>query len=420
MKRLHSLTRLTSVTRSWHGLAPILLACAGFAQAQTSIFNIIPSPSPNAAGNTLNAVTALAADDAWAVGFQNDNQLNGARTLTQHWDGTKWTTVASPNPGSTPACQGQNTGNMLNAVAAVSPANVWAVGFSFDCASDLKPMILHYNGSKWSVVPNPALRINDNSALNAIAALAANNIYAVGYQPAANGAVVMLIEHFDGHAWTVLPEPNGNPSGVLTSISANSANDIWAVGDKTAPLNSVVTLAVHFDGTAWSVVPTPNPVTGAQLDQNVLLSVRAMAANDVTAAGFILDSNSLRELTLVEHWNGIHWSVIDSPNVSGDAGSFNTLTGVSGSASNDLYAVGFFSNASTSGQPETLVEHFDGTGWSILPSPTRGLAQHLNGVFALPGSNNVWAVGASAKAGADLETGLLQLPRTLVLFTPIG
>ena len=127
-----------------------------------------------------------------------------------------------------------------------------------------------------------------------------------------------------------------------------------------------------------------------------------------------------QELTLVEHWNGSTWTVIESPNVSNDIGVLNTLTGISGSSSNDLYAVGFFSNSSTAGQPETLVEHFDGINWSILSSPTRGLAQHLNGVFALPNSNDVWTVGGSAKFGVDAETGLLQVPRTLVLFTPIG
>ena len=76
--------------------------------------------------------------------------------------------------------------------------------------------------------------------------------------------------------------------------------------------------------------------------------------------------------------------------------------------------------ADTAGQPQTLVEHFDGTAWGIIASPTRDLAQHLNGVFSLPHSNNVWTVGASAPFGVQVESGLLQAPLTLVLFTPIG
>jgi hypothetical protein len=140
----------------------------------------------------------------------------------------------------------------------------------------------------------------------------------------------------------------------------------------------------------------------------------------VTAAGFISDATLLHQLTLVEHWDGTQWSVIPSPNGSTGSGVQNILTGVSGFATNDLYAVGFVNDASTSGEPRTLVEHFDGTQWSIIPSPGPGVAQHLNGVFARRGSRQVWAAGASSTLPFDPETGLLQLPLTLVLFSPIG
>jgi hypothetical protein len=66
------------------------------------------------------------------------------------------------------------------------------------------------------------------------------------------------------------------------------------------------------------------------------------------------------------------------------------------------------------------VEHFDGTSWTIVSSPTKGLAQQLLGVFALPGTNDAWGVGAWAPNGTDPETGLLIVPKSLVLFSPIG
>jgi len=360
MTRLRSLTSTNSARCRWHWFAALLLVSGSLSQAsaQNSIFNIVPSPSPNGRGNTFNAVTALSANEAWAVGFQNDSQLNGARTLTEHWDGAKWSVVPSPNPGSTPACRGFNTGNVLNAVAAVHPTSVWAVGFSFECSGVQKPMILHFNGTAWKTVASPAL-LNNNAGLNGIVVLAANNIYAAGFQPAANGAVLTLVEHFDGHSWSVVPTPNANDTGnLLSSISANSPHDIWAVGNQVAPNTAVKTLALHFDGMSWSVVPTPNPVTGSELDQNALTSAHAISVNDVTAAGFIVDFITQRQLTLIEHWDGARWTVIETPNVSTAAGSVNILTGVSGAFSNDLYTAGFFSNSSTAGQPKTLVEHF--------------------------------------------------------------
>ena len=400
-----------------------LLAVVSFAipsNAQSSIFKIQQSPSHNVQGNTLNAVAAVSSRDAWAVGYQNDNNLNDARTLAIHWDGANWKSIPSPNPGSTPACKGANTGNVLNAVAAISMNDVWATGYSFTCTTvDLTPMMIHWDGQKWKVVHTPSLGNGGNSSLNGLVALASDNIYAVGYQAASNGAVLTLVEHWNGKAWKVVPSPNRSTTGnLLSAVSANSSTDIWAVGVSVdEPSNSIQTFVEHFDGMKWKVVPSPNPLPKAFLNQNVLSSVRAVSANDVTAVGFLKDAGHQRELTLVEHWNGTKWSVVQSPNQSDAPGSLNSLTSVTAVSATDLYAVGFFGDAATNGQDETLVEHFDGKKWEIVSSPTKGMAQQLNGAFALPGVADVWAVGAYSDPGIDFETGFLQLPKTLVLFS---
>ena len=81
----------------------------------------MPSPSPGSAVNGLSSVTATSASDAWAVGDYIAN-VGGFphETLIEHWNGTAWTQMPSPNPSS--------TGNLLGGVAANSPSNVWAVG----------------------------------------------------------------------------------------------------------------------------------------------------------------------------------------------------------------------------------------------------------------------------------------------------
>jgi len=166
------------------------------------------------------------------------------------------------------------------------------------------------------------------------------------------------------------------------------------------------------------VVPTPNPVHGGNLTQNVLTSVVAVAPNDVTAVGFTLANQT--ELTMVQHWDGVSWKVVPSPNVNSTAGSFNTLRGVTAVNRSDLYAVGFFSNSSTGGQQLRMVLHFDGTAWSIVPSPAKGAAQQLNGAFARLGAGDVWVAGAASVPGTDPESGFLQTPITFVLFTSGG
>src|SRR5437762_3576748 len=67
--------------------------------------------------------------------------------------------------------------------------------------------------------------------------------------------------------------------------------------------------------------------------------------------------------TLIEHWDGIAWSVVPSPNVSG---LDRTLTGVAAVSANDVWAVGYYHNANYVVQ--TLIEHWNGSAWSIVPS----------------------------------------------------
>jgi hypothetical protein len=403
-------------------LFPLLLAIAVPALAQGNIFSTQPSPSPNLQGNTLNAVTAISATDAWAVGYQNDNNLNESRTLAMHWDGTAWKTVSSPNPANTPSCQGFNTGNILNSISAVATNDVWAAGFSFDCLTfELKPMAMHWNGTAWKVTTTPKVPFKNNSAFNGILALASDNVYAVGYTPELNGADLTLIEHWNGKAWKVMPSPSiKNHTNILFGISGSSPTDIWTVGARIAPNFPIETLTLHYDGTAWKIVPSPNVLTTGDLNQNVMMSVQAVAPNDVTAVGYVLDENNLRELTMIQHWNGSKWAIVPSPNQSTAAGSFNTLHGVTALSATDMYATGFFVDTASGGQQRTFVVHSDGSTWSAVPTQGSGLAQQLNGIFALPGTQDVWTVGGWSENGTNPEGGLLIVPQTLVLFSPMG
>lgn len=75
--------------------------------------------SPRRSG-TLTGVTAVSARDASAVGYYWDGSAN--QTLIEHWNGTRWRHIPSPDPGD-PANE-----NELDGVAASSAADLWAVG----------------------------------------------------------------------------------------------------------------------------------------------------------------------------------------------------------------------------------------------------------------------------------------------------
>ncbi|HVB21693.1 MAG TPA: hypothetical protein VNG51_07095 [Ktedonobacteraceae bacterium] len=83
-------------------------------------WKVVNSPSPGSNFNMLNGVAALSGRDVWAVG--NYYKANKPQpTLIEHWNGTKWSVVKSPNPGA--------GYNILNGVTAISATDIWAVGY---------------------------------------------------------------------------------------------------------------------------------------------------------------------------------------------------------------------------------------------------------------------------------------------------
>jgi hypothetical protein len=78
---------------------------------------------------------------AWAVGIYRHAAEIG-HTLALHWDGTRWSQVKTPNPGS--------IHNSLASVSAVSSKDVWAVGDYQEAGTHA--LVLHWDGTRWSHV----------------------------------------------------------------------------------------------------------------------------------------------------------------------------------------------------------------------------------------------------------------------------
>src|SRR6266568_1987240 len=109
--------------------------------------------------------------------------------------------------------------------------------------------------------------------------------------------------------WSVVPSPNGSSSSGLSAVAAVSANDVWAVGSSGSQMSGGQTLIEHWNGTSWSVVTSPGPATG----NNELFSVSAASASSIWTVGFLTNNTSGQtpnDQTLIEHWNGSSWSVV--------------------------------------------------------------------------------------------------------------
>ncbi|PYV62839.1 MAG: hypothetical protein DMG97_39365, partial [Acidobacteria bacterium] len=118
------------------------------------------------------------------------------------------------------------------------------------------------------------------------------------------------------------------------------------------------------------------------VNDDILFGVDAVASNDVWAVG----RSQQEAVTLTIHWDGSAWSVVPSPN---DSTEDNILFGVAAVTSNDVWAVG------NAGSLKTLAIHWDGASWSVVPTPVfdpNATNQVLVGIVALS-SDDIWTAG---------------------------
>ena len=271
----------------------------------------------------------------------------------------------------------------LDGVSASSATDAWAVGFTMIRRHDYGTLIEHWNGSTWSA--NSVDAISGFAArLTGVVDLSPTNVWAVG-----EGATGGLIEQWNGSAWNVvtLPDPSFTPA-TGNAISADSASDIWVVGTTiNAATETSVPEALHFNGTAWTVVAVPQPSQSS----GTLSAVTALAPGNAWAVGEASGAGSaIGGSTLIEHWNGSAWSVVPSPT----PGAYPTLSGVAGRSAADVYAVGTNLPSVNGGPEQAMILRWNGSAWSVDSSGAFGGS--LAAAATFPGASNEWAVGVGS------------------------
>ena len=293
-----------------------------------------------------------------------------------------------------PFINGENTA-FLQGVVALSPTSAWAVGNVIGARPG--QIIEQWDGTKWKLFPNPTFPPNSEAILFAMASTSANDIWAVGDFVEDTGLDFNLFEHWDGREWTATTIPTlNNTFESLSGASADATNDAWAVGFQglTAKI-----LAKHWDGTNWATVATPH-VAGGDSRLNAVL---ALAPSDAWAVGFSTPGKpeEVATLTLILHWDGTSWKVVPSPNVGPKSRSqSNRLLGLTANSANDIWAFGSYFAADGSGHQMTLLLHWDGTSWKIAPSPNPTKGNFLDDLLfagVTPSAGNVWIFGGEAE-----------------------
>ena len=211
----------------------------------------------------LEDVVAFAHDDAWAVGVTVNNGVGAP--LVEHWDGVRWSIVASPDP---PQPEEGVASAAFTAIAGSSPSDVWAVGTwnvggpsgSFD---GLHTFIEHWDGDRWSMVASPdapdVARTTDYVV--AVSAAQPSEAWVVGLVTKGEGfggpSDRQLLEHWDGSAWLVTPGAVLPGRTSLSDVVALSPQEAWAVGSARAQPDAR-TLIERWDGTSWRNAPRFN------------------------------------------------------------------------------------------------------------------------------------------------------------------
>lgn len=238
-----------------------------------------------------------------------------------------------------------------------------------------------------SPTPNPNAMF---SQLLGVAAIAPNDIWAVGEYDSLAGTYTPMLRsittHWDGAAWTTFPSPAVGPSGTtLTAVAGAASNAVWAVGYSNT-YGTPQTLVQKWDGTHWSVVASPVITGGSSLEAVTLLTPTDLWSVGNRAGGLPQFNTSTASLTV--HFNGTSWVAVPSPNVGN---RWNDLVAVSGTSANDVWAVGCWRDIG--GLFQNLAMHWNGASWSVVATPNvAGAENQLQGVVAIS-SNDAWAAG---------------------------
>jgi len=319
-------------------------------------WTIQPVPLPPGATNAyLPAVSCPSAASCTAVGSRFETWTNRPWRVTEgelaeHWNGSTWTTQATSRPADEGA-----TGT-LSGVSCTSAASCTAVGDYQNRSGNYLTLAEHWNGRSWAIQATPTPPAVAFVSLKGVWCTSAASCTAVGYYATGltSGPGATLVEYWNGSTWTIQPTPN--PSGaevsILTGVWCASAASCTAVGYSVGTSQASLTLAERWNGSIWTIQPTPRPSGSTS---SALSGVSCTTTASCTAVGGAIESPNTR-LTLAEHWNGSTWTIQPTPTPSGPIDDSTGLHAVSCTSVNRCTAVGEFGKGA-------LAERWNGTKW---------------------------------------------------------
>ncbi|MGD1053556.1 MAG: hypothetical protein ABR950_06980 [Candidatus Dormibacteria bacterium] len=374
-----------------------------------SSWHLVSAPdAPGATDGELNGVACADANDCWAVGSWDGPALDGfttgsggggagsvtSHTLIEQYSGGGWRVITSPTPSG-------SDNVALVAVACAGASDCWAVGFDLGVGDEA--LVEQYTGAGWSTVTIPAPAGSDQTGLDGVTCVSSTDCWAVGYssqgqQEESGYSQGTLVEQYTGSGWAVVssPDPPGSTSSRLQAVTCTGVDDCWAVGSSGMAGGNQQPLIERDAGSGWTIVAGPNPPDTRE--PSILTGVSCAGADDCWTVGDYGPSGDGR--SLIEHFTGSGWTLVPSPApVSASITWRTALSAVTCAGDGDCWATGSLTattSASSSLAFYTSIEQESGGGWSVVhsPSPPGSTMSELNGI-ACTGDRDCWAVGIS-------------------------
>ncbi len=250
------------------------------------------------------------------------------------------------------------------------------------------PATANAASTTWTVT-HPPYTAEDSvpyAPLNAISAVSASNVWAVG-----QSSGTPLIERYNGSSWAQSMLPSG-PCSVfeadcnLTGVSGDSASNVIAIGSGTIPTSAgweVETLAYQWNGSAWHALTVPSSIPSTALEH-----IQAFSTTDAWAVGTAPNASDTGSVVAAVNWNGSTWTQVATPFST----TVNlTVNAISGDSASDIWVVGETATRGyTGGQRTSVILHYNGSAWTQATVPDQSGLLDVNAVSA----TDAWAVAA--------------------------
>ena len=262
----------------------------------------VPAPA-GSSGAQLLAVSCPANGVCFAVGDSAGTQAAGQSTLAERWSGGHWVIQPTPSPGIGDVAQ-------LTGISCLSVTDCTAVGIISTATAANSTLVEHWDGTSWTVVPSPDPAGTTTTDFTGVSCASDTSCVAVGlYDTSGNRPHGLpLAEHWDGTSWTIthVPLPAGITVGDLEGgVTCPSVTDCVAVGGIQTPSQVNELLAERWNGTRWRVQATPAPAGAASPS---LSSVSCTSPARCTAVGLYFP-NGGTATPLAERWDGTAWTI---------------------------------------------------------------------------------------------------------------